>query len=256
MRRLSAVEYVARYRSTLLIQLLRMARVPTERVDAQERRLRTDVGLRAFGAMLLSVEEIDKEFAQLEPEQRTPEIVRGFMLKALGALIMAVNAVYFRHGVPAAPAPLGLLFAELSGVAKGQNSPFLMSRRLAEQRPPDRFSRSARNSIRNNAAVVIQLLVETGMESSQVAASERVAKILSENGFCAPGGRKTGEVINPGTVKKWHNRAKAGSAGFHMYETRLLLFSGWPNEQLVEHIEDVILPNLGRLCRKLALADA
>ena len=253
MRRLSAVEYVARYRSTLLIQLLRMARVPTERVDAQERRLRTDVGLRAFGAMLLSVEEIDKEFAQLEPEQRTPEIVRGFMLKALGALIMAVNAVYFRHGVPAAPAPLGLLFAELSGVAKGQNSPFLMSRRLAEQ---DRFSRSARNSIRNNAAVVVQLLIETGMEPSQVAASKRVATILSENGFCAPGGRKKGEAVNFGTVKKWHDRAKAGNASFDMYESRLLLFSGGPIEQLVEHMEEVILPNLGRLFRKLALADA
>ena len=94
------------------------------------------------------------------------------------------------------------------------------------------------------------------MESSQVAASERVAKILSENGFCAPGGRKKGEAVNFGTVKKWHDRAKAGNASFDMYESRLLLFSGGPIEQLVEHMEEVILPNLGRLCRKLALADA
>ena len=256
MRKLSAVEYVARYRSTLLMQLLRMAREPTERVDAQERRLRTDVGLRAFGAMLLSLEEIDKKFAQLEPEQRTPEIIRGFMLKALGALIMAVNAVYFRHGVPAAPAPLCLLFAELAGVAKGDNSPFLVSGSLAEQRPPDRFSRRARNHIRTESAVVVQLLIETGMESSQIGASRRVAKILSENGFCAPGGRKKGEAVNFDTVKKWHERAKAGNASFDMCETRLLLFSGWPNEQLAEHMEEVILPNLGGLCRKLALADA
>ena len=256
MRRLSAVEYLARYRSTLLIQLLRMARVPTERVDAQERRLRTDVGLRAFGAILLSVEEIDKEFAQLEPKQRTPEIIRGFMLKALGALMMAVNAVYFRDGVPAIPSPLFLLFNELAGVAKGENSPFLMSGSLTEQRPPDRFSRQARNRIRNGAAVAIQLLIETGMESSQIAASKRVAKILSENGFCAPGGRKKGEAVNFGTVKKWHERAKAGNASFDMYETRLLLFSEWPNEQLAGHMEEVILPNLGRLCRNLALADA
>ena len=205
----------------------------------------------------MSLRQLDQESKALSPKERTPEAVRSYMQKSLGQCLLMLHAVYDGpYGLPTAPALLFRLHQALTEVSEGRNSPLLVTGDLANRLPAAKYTAGAQNKIRAEAAAIVEILVLTGEAATQMAAAKRVAHVLTKGGYCAPGCTKSGERVRWDTVKRWHNQARKGAAGYKWFETRLLMWTELrdvPNA--IQWVTTVWLPGLERQCRASALAD-
>ena len=226
-------------------------------IDFELARLRASEFLRAFAAGLVGLRQLDLEFAALPPTERSAKTVRSYMMRSLGQCILMLHAVFDGPcHLPAAPSLLFRLDRALCDVSEGRNSPLLVTGDLADQLPATKYTAGFHRKIRAEAAAIVQILVSTGIEPTQTAAAKRVADSLTKGGYSVPGRAKTGERVRWDTVKRWHNQAHKGAAGYDWFETRMLIWSEVRRfPKAIEWVVAVLLPGLERQCRNSALAD-